>query len=678
LSGLLQIPSGQFYGTTDRGGNVAGPTNGYGTIYKLSMSPAGDAYWPLKEGTGTTASDISGNGNTQSLASSVAWSTSGQYGNCLTFNGTSTSYTNVTNTTFGNFGTNDFSVSCWVNKAAAPASSQYFICKRVTGGPGSLFDVAINSSGNIFAQVEQDSGATNYIITTGSKVVTDGTWHLVTVVRAANKLSVYVDGLLDNYGTSAGTANISCNAPFSLGYLYPSAGTLSYYYVGSLDDVRVYNRALDPSEIESLHNAPQGGWAFNEDGGTSAIDSSSQENNQTLGSDAAWSTSGQSGSCLVFNGASHSYSRMTNTSFGNFGTSDFTVSCWLNDGTAPVSANQYFISKRTTTGHGSLFNACVTTAGKITAQVDQDSSGTNNTVTTGSTVITDGAWHLVTIVRTGATLSVYVDGSLDGSASAAGTANISNAGPLSLGYLYPYPTTLADFYVGSLDDFQVYNRALSVEDIQALYAGPDAYWSFAEASGSVAGDASGNVNTLALTGTTWSNSGIAGNCLSFAGAGSAVANGATFGNFGTGDFSVSAWVNTTNSSSTPQYVVAKRNSTSGNSSFFAIGVTSGKAWAQVDQDTSGTNVKTVTGAASVNNGAWHLITVVRSDATLSLYVDGTLDVSGSGAGTANISNAQALSIGAYTATSSDYFSGLIDDVRVYNYALPSTQIGDLF
>ena len=51
-------------------------------------APALVAAYSFNEATGTTVADASGNGNTGTLASTT-WTTSGKYGNALTFNGTS-------------------------------------------------------------------------------------------------------------------------------------------------------------------------------------------------------------------------------------------------------------------------------------------------------------------------------------------------------------------------------------------------------------------------------------------------------------------------------------------------------------------------------------------------------------------------------------------------------------
>jgi hypothetical protein len=66
---------------------------------------------------------------------------------------------------------------------------------------------------------------------------------------ANNSVSNYVDGALVSGGATAFTGNFNFGASVQI-------GTLSaYYYVGALDNVRVYSRALSASEIQALYNA---------------------------------------------------------------------------------------------------------------------------------------------------------------------------------------------------------------------------------------------------------------------------------------------------------------------------------------------------------------------------------------------------------------------------------------
>jgi len=85
---------------------------------------------------------------------------------------------------------------------------------------------------------------------------------------------------------------------------------------------------------------------------------------------------------------------------------------------------------------------------------------------------------------------------------------------------------------------------------------------------------------------------------------------------------------------------------------------------------SGTSVYTTTGIAT---NVWHHIVGTYDGATLSIYTNGTLNNSVAKTGSIG-STARPVVIGADTEASIEYFSGTIDEVRVYNRTLSSAQI----
>ncbi|CAN5498558.1 hypothetical protein BH10PLA1_BH10PLA1_01850 [soil metagenome] len=77
--------------------------------------------------------------------------------------------------------------------------------------------------------------------------------------------------------------------------------------------------------------------------------------------------------------------------------------------------------------------------------------------------------------------------------------------------------------------------------------------------------------------------------------------------------------------------------------------------------------------------AWHLVTATYDGATMNLYVDGVVVASGAFTGVI-ATTTDPLTIGTKNAgtTTSNYFNGYIDDVRIYNRALSATEIGTLY
>jgi hypothetical protein len=84
----------------------------------------------------------------------------------------------------------------------------------------------------------------------GQTPIDDGQWHHVAVVHDGSSKRMYVDGQLDvSKAYSAALQTNDVNVHFGWNAEYPSGE-----YGGMLDDVRIYKRALAPSEVAALTN----------------------------------------------------------------------------------------------------------------------------------------------------------------------------------------------------------------------------------------------------------------------------------------------------------------------------------------------------------------------------------------------------------------------------------------
>ena len=86
---------------------------------------------------------------------------------------------------------------------------------------------------------------------------------------------------------------------------------------------------------------------------------------------------------------------------------------------------------------------------------------------------------------------------------------------------------------------------------------------------------------------------------------------------------------------------------------------------------------TILSTSPVNNGAWHHVVATRVNATgaMKLYIDGTLQASGTGS-TALRNAPGGIRLGS-TLFGGTYFNGAIDDLRIFNYTLGSPQAAAL-
>jgi hypothetical protein len=222
--------------------NAAG--NGTTTI-TVTVAAAGGpptnglvAHWGFNEGSGTTANDSSGNGRTATLVNNPSW-VAGKVGpHALGFNGGS-QYVNAAPS--GSL-SGTFTVMGWAN----PSNTNPMDIVG-TRGPGEYsFDMKF-ANGNL---IHGDIGNGSSWITTSADAsfsYTTGTWYHVAYVVTPTGYSIYVNGVLvgsGTYGTSTPLLYDS-NHPIKIGQY----GGGSEYFNGMIDEVRIYNRALNAAEI---------------------------------------------------------------------------------------------------------------------------------------------------------------------------------------------------------------------------------------------------------------------------------------------------------------------------------------------------------------------------------------------------------------------------------------------
>jgi hypothetical protein len=90
----------------------------------------------------------------------------------------------------------------------------------------------------------------------GTRVLTPGTWYLITGVYdpAAMTMHVYVDGVLDDGAMSANSSAIgsSLNASGMCAYLAAS-GNQNQLFIAALDEARIYDRPLSAADVAQLY-----------------------------------------------------------------------------------------------------------------------------------------------------------------------------------------------------------------------------------------------------------------------------------------------------------------------------------------------------------------------------------------------------------------------------------------
>jgi RHS repeat-associated protein len=428
-----------------------------------------------------------------------------------------------------------------------------------------------------------------------------------------------------------------------------------------------------------LGASPLAYWRLGESSGSTAVDTSGHSDSGTYTGGVTHTSSGVKtdvDQSATFNGSNYVTVASPGVEAGQ--SSTVSVEAWVK--TSVGTGNNYVVSEGSSTST-TPFDGIHINAGLAAFTV---SGATLNVTATGTTTVSDNQWHHLVGVRNGMSVSIYVDGRLDGSATGStGTVALDYT---TIGALHR-TTTFGNKFTGSIDEPAFFATALSAAQITNHYqagttnyagritaANPVGFWRLNETAGTSAANSSQNTQTGTYTGGYTLGTGpgaITGEtdtAPTFNGTTGYVnvTPALTVGTLNA--YSVDAWVKTTATGN--QYIVAEGNT---GASFTGLHVNAGKAVFTV----MGTTNVSVTGTTTINDDQWHYLTGVRSGTggnTLSIYVDGALDNAATGT-PGTVGAFTTTTIGALSRTSvTNFFAGAIADAAFYNSSLTGTQI----
>jgi ketosteroid isomerase-like protein len=220
-------------------------------VAEVPQCPSGLlSYWKLDETSGSTYADYVGTNNATSTNAPTP--TTGRVNGGKLFNGTSNGIIAPRIAAY-DFGTNtSFTFEAWIKHSAGSYVSEEVAVERKSASSSLAINLKFNYTRAISFSVRNT--ASEIFVATGSTVLYDNNWHHIVGVRdaAANQLRVYVDGILESTVSAVYTAGFtSATEGISIGWR-SSAGT--NYFNGTIDEVAIYNTALDAATISKHYN----------------------------------------------------------------------------------------------------------------------------------------------------------------------------------------------------------------------------------------------------------------------------------------------------------------------------------------------------------------------------------------------------------------------------------------
>ncbi len=143
------------------------------------------------------------------------------------------------------------SISVWIKTTS---NSYEWIVGKYDWTIDRGFALAVDAN-NLVSFLGRDNGGV-YISTNSTTIVNDGNWHHVVGQIYGNTWKLWVDcNLEDSTITNATNPNLTNNEPLTIGNFHMGEANGNHnYFNGSIDEVRIYNRALSANERDVLCN----------------------------------------------------------------------------------------------------------------------------------------------------------------------------------------------------------------------------------------------------------------------------------------------------------------------------------------------------------------------------------------------------------------------------------------
>ena len=449
-------------------------------VFSLGYPGGMISYWKFDEGSGLTASD-SADANHGTFVSDPVW-TSGQVGGALRFDGVD-DYVDVSSVTCGGIG---LTLEAWV-KANDSSPNNW---KGIVGGDSAAPQWQITLGQNrgsltIWCEIQTSTG--NHWLGWDTGSISTSDWTHIAMTYDGSSFTEYVNGVpgvsQPVSGTLVGWAPGWPN--IGRGH-YLGIGSDKYLFNGAIDEVAIYDRALTAEEIQQHYLNGLDGlgyevecvappldmvswWPGDETTGATTEDIVDTYHGTLIG-DATFA-SGKVGNALSFDGVGDYVSIGNMGDFPVQGTIDFwmkaeAVQNYRNPFTTNYNGVNAGIRFEEHSSHGGFTNSFYAVVGDDTSDYGGHVFRYTASEPPYNNPMQANTWYHVALVwdTTANNVKGYWDGvkAFDASHNA-------------------WPTEMQDVAIGNgystdrywdglVDEVEIFNRALTAEEIQAIYA----------------------------------------------------------------------------------------------------------------------------------------------------------------------------------------------------------------
>jgi VCBS repeat-containing protein len=437
-----------FTVTTTRSGVSGTMLAGLGFEATASLpAPVPVQDWRFDDGSGATAANEIAGGNTGTLVGSPTWTTPGQSSTAaLDFDGTDFvdgGNINLSATSGGGEAT----VSMWLHPDALGGDNRIYGQLSGAVGQGGATRVTANGSVQVW------SGSA-WLAVAPAGALSVGSWQHLAFVWTGNSVQAYVNGQAQLTATTNFDFGAT-NGNFGIGSRFLNQHGTSFD--GKMDEVAIFDAALDQDQIDILAAAPVQHWKFEEGSGTTAANEIAGGNTGTLVGSPTWTAPGQSSTAaLDFDGTDFVDGGNINLS-ATGGGGEATVSMWLHPD-ALGGDNRIYGQLSGAVGQGGATR--VTANGSV-----QVWSGSAWLALAPAGALSVGSWQHLAFVWTSNSVQAYVDGQAQLTATTNFDFGAAN-GNFGIGsrFLNQHGTS----FDGKMDEIVIFDSAISQDHIDIL------------------------------------------------------------------------------------------------------------------------------------------------------------------------------------------------------------------
>ncbi|WP_199443760.1 LamG-like jellyroll fold domain-containing protein [Umezawaea beigongshangensis] len=547
----------------------------------------------------------------------------------------------------------------------------------------------------------RDGGATAAVVDPAARVAFgDGAWHQLTLTRTGSRIDLTVDGAT---ATATGVLGAVSSGVSGIRLGAKQDATASDGFTGRLRDFQLVRdgrttlslalRTIDGAVVPARTVTPV----------TDDV-SGNCSTGTLLGGHRTAAAGRTSNSDALHVDSTHPGVETPFTPALDLGAGDFTFAAWFRYSATASSPNQALVwAYGTTAGKRSLWVRAQPGQDRLYAWVQTDTAQVAVPLadTTAGTAFGDGAWHLLALTRQGQRVALSVDGGTPATATGlTGSVSADTADAVE-GLRLGSKMDGTDVLDGTLEDFRLYDRALSSAELGAAATGrfpgdaPALWWTFDQqntqaheivqpVTGPRTPDSSAHCVHTAVSGGPAVVPGRFGNALRFDGADdAALVPYRPSTALGSGDFTISTWVKYPATASTADQVLLWAYGSGSSERGLWLRAQPGRdrlyAYLQTDTGTFEVAAPDASPAAAFGDDTWHHVTLRRSGNVLALLVDGVGLGSTTVSGSVTHGDAFAvdgLQLGVKP-DGTDRFAGVLDEFQVHRTALGDAALADL-